>query len=144
MGYRAAGTGMRIRAGRGDPGIGSFLRKAGGVLGVLPIPGAGVLGKAVGLAARVGTGVAAGRALARRVPALGLPTGSVGGLGPGPIPQLALGGPMPRKRRRINPLNIRALNRALSRVKSARKIAARIERAIPRKTARRAATRKKC
>lgn len=79
----------------------------------------------------IGSAMRAGGSLLRRYPTA---VGVVGGFLVDAAGQLitdAFGRPVRRKRRRINPLNVKALKRSVRRIKASRKILHQVEQALP-------------
>jgi hypothetical protein len=99
----------------------------GGALSLVPIPGASLVGRTIGLAGRIGTGVAAAKG------AGALATRLIPSLRGGPLTTGSLMAMTPKKKyRRMNPMNAKAARRAIRRIKAVRKITHDIEAQLPR------------
>jgi len=140
---------------------GNQLRMAGGVIGGLPIAGASAVLPA-GTVSTVQPMIQSSFIPALTTPSMpgvgGVVESFITGMASSfdPRPTTSAGGtidaltpdflvrPMGyRKRRRMNPLNVRAARRAIRRIKAVRKITADIERSLPKAKARRPASWKK-
>jgi len=106
---------------RGDPGIGSFFGKVLSVgknlLGLAPIPGAGLISKIGKVAATGGAIVKAGKGIVMKHPVISAAGAAGAAIAAGAeahrvISRKGVREPGMRKHRRMNPCNVHALRRA--------------------------------